>query len=122
MDWQTRAGRLPVRAGYRIRIVRRWRVRLVSRLSRPSDTGGSSLTPFVVRSDASHSDILFQTVACHGHGTTMRGFLPRGWDHLVASDGTTRRVVPVVLAAFLLGCRQVVGLGGWGGWCSGRSA
>ena len=61
-------------------------------------------------------------VACHGHGTTLRGFLPRGWDHPVASDGTTRRVVPVVLVAFLLGCRQVVGLGGWGGWCSGRSA
>ena len=62
------------------------------------------------------------TVACHGHGTTLRGFLPGGWDHPVASDGTTRRVVPVVLTAFLLGCRQVVGLGGWGGWCSGRSA
>src|SRR5580704_6944849 len=37
-------------------------------------------------------------VACHEHGTTLRGFLPRGWDHLVASDGTTRRVVPVVLS------------------------
>ena len=32
------------------------------------------------------------------HGTTLRGFLPRGWDHPVASDGTTRRVVPVVLS------------------------
>ena len=30
----------------------------------------------------------------------MRGFLPRGWDHLVASDGTTRRVVPGVLDRF----------------------
>ena len=38
-------------------------------------------------------------VACHDHGTTLRGFLPRGWDHLVASDGTARRVVPVVLVA-----------------------
>ena len=26
-----------------------------------NDTGGSSLIPFVVRNDASHSDILFQT-------------------------------------------------------------
>jgi hypothetical protein len=77
-----------------------------------SATGGSK-TPHSGRSII---------VACHGHGTTLRGFLPRGWDHLVASDGTTRRVVPVVLVAFLLGCRQVVGLGGWGRWCSGRSA
>ncbi len=61
-------------------------------------------------------------VACHDHGTFLRGFLPRGWDHLVASDGTARRVVPGVLAAFLFGCLQVVGLGGSGGWCSGRSA
>jgi NAD(P)-dependent dehydrogenase (short-subunit alcohol dehydrogenase family) len=37
-------------------------------------------------------------VACHDHGTTLRGFLPRGWDHPVASNGTTRRVVPVVLS------------------------
>src|SRR5690349_8448798 len=37
-------------------------------------------------------------VACHDHGTTLRGFLPGGWDHPVASDGTTRRVVPVVLS------------------------
>ncbi|MGH3828758.1 MAG: hypothetical protein ACRDQX_16545, partial [Pseudonocardiaceae bacterium] len=29
-------------------------------------------------------------VARHDHGTTLSGFLPRGWDHLVASDGTTR--------------------------------
>ena len=55
------------------------------------------------------------------HGTFLRGFLPRGWDHPVASNGTTRRVVPVVLSALLLGCLQVVGLGGSGGWCSGRS-
>ena len=27
-------------------------------------------------------------VVCHGHGTTLRGFLPRGWDHPVASNGT----------------------------------
>jgi hypothetical protein len=31
-------------------------------------------------------------VARHDHGTTVSGFLPRGWDHPVASDGTTRRV------------------------------
>ena len=31
-------------------------------------------------------------VACHAYGTTLRGFLPRAWDHPVASDGTTRRV------------------------------
>lgn len=59
-------------------------------------------------------------VACHGHGTFLSGFLPRGWDHPVASDGTTRRVVPGVLVTFLFGCLQVVGLGGSGGWCSGR--
>ena len=38
-------------------------------------------------------------VACHGHGTTLRGFLPRAWDHLVASDGTTRRAGLGVLIA-----------------------
>ena len=27
-------------------------------------------------------------VVCHGLGTTLRGFLPRGWDHPVASNGT----------------------------------
>jgi hypothetical protein len=70
----------------------------------------------------SFTDRSVPSVACHDHGTTLRGFLPRGWDHPVASNGTTRRVVPVVFAVFLLGCRQVVGLGGWGGWCSGRSA
>jgi hypothetical protein len=32
-------------------------------------------------------------VARQDHGTALSGFLPRGWDHLVASDGTTRRVV-----------------------------
>jgi len=31
-------------------------------------------------------------IACQRHGTTLKGFLPRAWDHLVASDGTTRRV------------------------------
>ncbi|TWP36407.1 hypothetical protein [Leekyejoonella antrihumi] len=34
-------------------------------------------------------------VACHEHGTTLSGFLPISWDQLVASYGTTRRVVPV---------------------------
>ncbi|MFI6637956.1 hypothetical protein ACIBI7_54555, partial [Nonomuraea fuscirosea] len=31
-------------------------------------------------------------VASQLHGTTREEFLPRAWDHLVASDGTTRRV------------------------------
>src|SRR5450756_744690 len=31
-------------------------------------------------------------VACHEHGTTLNGFLPVSWDHVVASYGTTRRV------------------------------
>jgi hypothetical protein len=34
------------------------------------------------------------TVARRDHGTALSGFLPRGWDHLVASEGTTRRVTP----------------------------
>jgi hypothetical protein len=34
------------------------------------------------------------TVARHEHGTALSGFLPRGWDHLVASDGTAQRVAP----------------------------
>jgi hypothetical protein len=33
-------------------------------------------------------------VACHVHGTVSSRVLPRSWDHLVASNGTTRRVVP----------------------------
>src|ERR1039457_2348164 len=47
-----------------------------------------------------------QTVACPDHGTLLRGFLPRAWDHLVASNGTARRVVPGVLITFLSGCLQ----------------
>src|ERR1700716_1001093 len=31
----------------------------------------------------------FLRVARHDHGTALGGFLPRAWDHLVASDGTT---------------------------------
>ena len=58
--------------------------------------------------------IITQRVACHGHGTTLSGFLPRGWDHPVASDGTTRRVVPVVLVTCPVRMPQVVGLGGSG--------
>ena len=58
-----------------------------------NDTGGSSLIPFVVRNDASHSDILFQTVgrdlaglqhlpgttatACTSAQTTVRPGAPR---------------------------------------------
>src|SRR5674476_618252 len=41
-------------------------------------------------------------VACHEHGTTLSGFLPASWDHLVASYGTTRRVVRVGSSARLL--------------------
>ena len=40
-------------------------------------------------------------VACHEHGTTLSGFLPASWDHLVASYGTTRRVVRGELSARL---------------------
>ena len=53
-------------------------------------------------------------VACHVHGTAPRGFLPRAWDHPVASDGTTRRVVPGVLITVQYGCLQVDRLGGSG--------
>jgi hypothetical protein len=53
-------------------------------------------------------------VACHAHGTTLRGFLPRAWDHPVDSNGTTRRVVPAVLITCLYGCLRVNGLGGSG--------
>jgi hypothetical protein len=41
-------------------------------------------------------------VACHEHGTTLNDFLPASWDHLVASYGTTRRVVRVESSARLL--------------------
>jgi hypothetical protein len=41
-------------------------------------------------------------VACHEHGTTLNDFLPASWDHLVASYGTTRRVVWVESSARLL--------------------
>ncbi|WP_370326329.1 DUF433 domain-containing protein, partial [Euzebya sp.] len=30
-------------------------------------------------------------VSCHEHGTTLRQVLPDGWDHRVASRGTTSR-------------------------------
>ena len=55
-----------------------------------------------------------QCVACQQHGTTVRGFLPRAWDHLVASDGTTRRVVLGVLITSGIRCLQVDRLGGRG--------
>lgn len=60
-------------------------------------------------------------VACHVHGTVLRVFLPRGWDHPVASDGTTRRVVPGVLIAPVFGFLQVNGLGGSGDGVPGGS-
>ena len=41
-------------------------------------------------------------VACHEHGTTLSDFLPASWDHLVASYGTTRRVVRVESSGRLL--------------------
>ena len=46
---------------------------------------------------ARQAKIAARNVACHEHGTALRVFLPRAWDHLVASDGTTRRVAPGVL-------------------------
>ena len=56
-------------------------------------------------------------VACHEYGTVQGGFLPRSWDHPVASDGTTRRSTLADLTAIRL--LQVVGLGG-SRWRSGR--
>ena len=53
-------------------------------------------------------------VACQLHGTTVRGFLPRAWDHLVASDGTTGRVGLEVLITSGTRCLQVDRLGGSG--------
>ena len=53
-------------------------------------------------------------VACHVDGTTQRSFLPRSWDHPVAGDGTTWRVVPGVLITSVYGCLQVNRLGGSG--------
>ena len=41
-------------------------------------------------------------VARHDEGTTWKGGLPRGWDHLVASDGTT-----CVVAGRLTACVRV---------------
>ena len=54
------------------------------------------------------------SVACHVDGTTQRSFLPRSWDHPVAGDGTTWRVVPGVLTTSVYGCLQVNRLGGSG--------
>src|SRR5215831_21300135 len=53
-------------------------------------------------------------VACHQHGTAFRGFLPRAWDHPVASDGTTRRAAFGVLITSGTRCFQVDRLGGSG--------
>jgi hypothetical protein len=65
-------------------------------------------------------------VACHEHGTALRVFLPRAWDHPVASDGTTRRVRRGILVAGRYGFLQVDGLGGSGdgvpGGCRGRDS
>jgi len=38
-------------------------------------------------------------VACQQHGTTLRDFLPRAWDHRVASTGTTRWFRPKLRSA-----------------------
>ncbi len=73
------------------------------------DTGASGLVPGVGFSMASE---VAAHVACQQHGTTLRGFLPRAWDHSVASYGTTRRVVPGVLITGRYGCLQVDRLGG----------
>ena len=53
-------------------------------------------------------------VACQEHGTTLKGFLPRAWDHPVASDGTTRRAGLGVLITSGTWCLQVNRLGGCG--------
>jgi hypothetical protein len=47
-------------------------------------------------------------VSRHGEGTTWREVLPRGWDQLVASDGTTC-VVAGRLTALLRVCRVDAG-------------
>jgi hypothetical protein len=59
-------------------------------------------------------------VTCHQHGTTLTGFLPRAWDHPVASDGTTRRVAWEVLITSGTRFLQVDRLGGFRRWDSGR--
>jgi hypothetical protein len=61
--------------------------------------------------DVPQPDRLVGTVACQEHGTTLRGFLPRAWDHLVASDGTTRRVGLGVLITSGTGCLKSIDLG-----------
>jgi hypothetical protein len=55
------------------------------------------------------------SVARHDHGTTLSGFLPRAWDHLVASDGTTRRVAPWGLITSDIRSLHVVRRGGSSG-------
>jgi hypothetical protein len=54
----------------------------------------------------------FLRVARHDHGTALGGFLPRAWDHLVASDGTTRRVARWGVITPVVRYLQVVRRGG----------
>jgi hypothetical protein len=68
----------------------------------------------VIESDTSRH------VGCHELGTTVRGFLPRLWDHSVASNGTTWRVVSGWSSSVRFGSLQVDQLGGPAGWRSGR--
>jgi hypothetical protein len=92
----------------RWRAVNCWRSLQPAR-SRPSAAArwrpASSLSVIVAAAPA---------VACHDHGTTLRGFLPRAWDHPVASDGTTRRAGLGVLITSGTRCLQVDRLGGSG--------
>ncbi|MGH3830818.1 MAG: hypothetical protein ACRDRS_10285, partial [Pseudonocardiaceae bacterium] len=55
--------------------------------------------PMPVRWRLSDPAVMDHDVARHDHGTVVSGFLPRGWDHSVASGGTTRRVAPWRLIA-----------------------
>ena len=80
---------------------------------RPEDRPPSSAT-WSAACPAIPAARLVMTVACQQHGTTLRDFLPRAWDHPVASYGTTRRVVPGLLITGRYGCLQVDRLGGSG--------
>src|ERR1019366_1822750 len=55
----------------------------------------SNTTPSELQEHQSQVDLhrRRRLVACHEYGTTLSDSLPASWDHLVASYGTTRRVV-----------------------------
>jgi hypothetical protein len=83
--------------------------------SLPGSAGCGRLVPGQTSKQRANShDSSWSLVACHEYGTTFRGFLPRAWDHPVASDGTTRRAGLGVLITSGTRCLQVNRLGGSG--------